>query len=137
MQGSVISINISKQKGTSKIPVNQARLKEGFGIINDAHSGDTARQVSLLTIEEITAYELNPGDFAENITTRDIDLSKIKVGDKIRVSGCVLEVSQIGKSCHSQCDIKKKIGSCIMPKQGIFTKVLKGGTIKVGDSISL
>lgn len=137
MQGSIFSINISNAKGMPKAPIKEAHLEQGFGIISDAHAGHLDRQVSLLAIEQIKEHNLNPGDFAENITTKDIDLSKIKVGDKIKVLDCILEVTQIGKSCHSQCEIKKKIGDCIMPKMGIFAKVLKGGVIKIGDEIRL
>ncbi|MEW5758973.1 MAG: MOSC domain-containing protein [Candidatus Omnitrophota bacterium] len=134
-QATVFSINISKEKGTSKTPIKCAELKEDFGIVGDAHAGFMHREVSLLPIEIIESYKLKSGDFAENITTKNIDLSKLNIGDKIKISGSLLEVTQIGKTCHNQCEVKKKLGECIMPKKGVFTKVLKGGLIRIGDRV--
>ena len=138
MQGKVFSINISKNKGVSKNPIKKAILIENMGIENDAHLG-LKRQVSLLSKELIEEQNnnLKPGDFAENITTIGIDLSKIQIADIIKINKIILEVTQIGKTCHDKCNIYKKIGNCIMPKQGIFAKVLKGGLIKIGDRIVL
>lgn len=148
--GKVFSINISLRKGTSKSPVNEAYVVKDLGIREDAHYGFFHRQVSLLSWEDIEKQninlkrggfkrlELKPGDFAENITTRGIDLSSLQIGDRIKVGTQVLlEVSQIGKECHDLCEISKKIGRCIMPKQGIFARVLKGGWIRKGELISL
>ncbi len=136
LEGKILSVCISSKKGTKKREVNSARLIPDWGIEGDAHSGLWHRQVSLLSVEEINKMkrlipDLMPGDFAENITTQGIDLDHIKIGDRIIVGeDIVLEVSQIGKECHSGCEIKKLTGECIMPKKGVFTKVLKGGIIK-------
>lgn len=148
--GEVFSVNISLRKGTSKSSVKEVCVMEDVGIKGDAHAGFAHRQVSLLSWEDIeeqnshlrrnqrSDLRLKPGDFAENITTKGIELSSLKIGDKIRIgSGTLLEVTQIGKKCHDACEIFKKIGKCIMPKQGIFTRVLKGGNIGAGDVISL
>lgn len=138
----VIDVNISKEKGTLKNPVDKAVLIEDYGIEGDAHAGKWHRQVSLLAEESIDkmrakGIELKDGDFGENITTRNIELHKLPIGSKLKISDCILEVTQIGKECHSSCQIKQKVGSCIMPVEGIFTKVLRGGEIKKGDKIIL
>ncbi|RLE13307.1 MOSC domain-containing protein [Candidatus Aerophobetes bacterium] len=146
--GEIFSVNISSRKGTSKSPIEKAYIAKDFGVKGDAHFGFSHRQVSLLSwedIEEQNCYikegkfdikELKPGDFAENITTRGIDLSCLKIGDKIKMGReVVLEVTQIGKKCHDLCEISKKIGKCIMPKQGIFARVLRGGWVRKGDPI--
>lgn len=120
-------------------------LREGYGLEGDAHAGSGSRQVSLLAIEEIEQVEssqnhldIDPGAFAENITTEGIDLLKVKVGDRLAIGkSVVLRVSQIGKECHMGCGIARQIGRCIMPKQGIFTVVEKGGEVKVRDKITL
>ena len=149
MEGKVYSINISKSKGVSKLPVNEAKIVENFGFENDAHAGTNLRQVSLLSIESIrkqkecdkvkkAGVDLKPGDFAENITTEGIDLTKLKVGYKIKIGeDILLEVTKIGKECHRYCSIYYKTGDCIMPREGIFAKVIKGGVIKKGDKISI
>lgn len=141
MEGKVASVCIGSERGTKKKEVNSARLISDWGIEGDAHAGRWPRQVSLLSIEEINKMkkvipELRPGDFAENIATQGIDLDQIKIGDKIIIrEGNVLEVSQIGKECHSGCEIQKLTGECIMPKKGVFVKVLKGGIVKKDDYI--
>ncbi|MCM8821931.1 MAG: molybdopterin-binding protein [Candidatus Omnitrophica bacterium] len=145
--GNVFSINISAKKGTAKFPVKEAIFKKDSGIEGDAHAGrDKNRQVSLLSWESIQKKnfclkkedkKLKPGDFAENITTSGIDLSLIKIGDRFNIGNVVLEVSQIGKKCHLYCEIYKKIGSCIMPGEGIFARVVKGGKAKTGDLIKV
>lgn len=147
--GKVFSINYSKHKGTSKIPVKTALLIEGHGLDKDAHAGDGIRQVSLLSIESIkkqkecdkvkkTGALLKAGDFAENITTEGIDLADLKIGDTLKIgTEAVLEISKIGKECHKYCAIYYKIGDCIMPREGIFAKVLKGGKISAGDGIEV
>ncbi len=141
MQPRVISINISKEKGTTKEPVQEAIVIENYGIQGDAHAGSHwHRQISLLSYESIQKMKdkglsLKHGDFAENITTEGIDLLSLPVGTKIQIGEVILEISQHGKSCHSKCQIFKIVGDCIMPKEGIFAKVLKGGKIKVGDEI--
>ena len=152
MKGIVISINISEKKGTVKKPVKKASVKENFGIVGDAHSG-SGRQVSFIDWSAVENWlekksekiKINYGDFAENITTAGIDWKKVKTGDKIiikkNVSKCLhfieMEITQIGKECHFGCAIRKAVGDCIMPKQGIFAKVLIGGDIKIGDKIEV
>jgi len=138
--GKVFSINISEKKGTVKHPVEAAELKEECGIAGDAHSGDWHRQISLLDYESIEVYNekghgIKPGDFAENITTSGIDLSSVKIGDVLKIGDCVAEITQIGKECHRACEIKKKVGECIMPKKGLFARVLQEGTVKTGDAV--
>lgn len=147
MTGRVFSINISGQKGIPKKMVQAGFLREGHGLEGDAHADSGNRQVSLLAIEEIEQVEssqshpdidLHPGVFAENITTEGIDLLKVKVGDRLAIGkSVVLRVSQIGKECHTGCGIARQIGRCIMPKQGIFTVVEKGGEVTVRDKITL
>ncbi len=141
----VVSINISRQKGTPKEPVSEAVLIENYGIEGDAHAGTSHRQVSLLDISSIKKMEqyglkgLCFGKFAENITTENLDLQKISLGTKLKIGNNVLlEISQIGKKCHgSGCEIARLVGVCIMPKEGLFAKVLKGGKIKAGDIIEI
>lgn len=140
-EGLVKAISISKEKGIKKANVKQAILKEDFGIIGDAHAGTKNRQVSLLAAESIKKMQekglkVGPGDFAENITTDGFDLLSLELGDRFRIGKDVeLQISQIGKVCHTRCNIYYQAGDCVMPKEGIFVKVLKGGRIKVGDSI--
>lgn len=145
MTGRVFSINISETKGGPKKMVRSVFLKEDFGIEGDAHAGPGLRQVSLLSIEEIekaeegrppSEIELQPGIFAENITTQDVDFSRVKVGDTLMIGeDAVLRISQIGKDCSNPCSIGRSLGECIMPKQGIFATVEKGGEVKVHDRI--
>ena len=140
MQGIVISINISHKKGLKKTPVKEAIVNER-GIVGDAHAGEWHRQISLLAEESIEkmrelGLKIGYGDFAENITTRDIDLSKLMVGQKLKIGKeVILEITQIGKKCHDECEIKRLVGKCVMPKEGIFARVISGGKIKVGDEI--
>jgi len=147
--GKVFSINLSKAKGTSKQPVNYARLIFQFGLEGDAHGGDTVKQVSLLSNESILRQKrcekvkkknisLKPGDFAENITTADIDLASLSIGNRLLIgNNVILEISKIGKECHRFCSIYYKTGDCIMPREGIFAQVLCGGEIRVGDRIEV
>lgn len=140
--GKIFSINLSEKKGTVKQPVESAGVIEGFGLEGDAHGGDWHRQVSLLDIESIREAgrgknDIKPGDFAENITTEGLDLKTVNAGDILKAGNCVLEITQIGKECHSACEIKKKIGDCIMPKQGVFARILQGGEIKAGDAVEI
>lgn len=144
MHGRIVSINISDRKGVRKKPVDEAMLKTGYGIEGDAHaSSEWHRQVSLLAEESIRkmqdmGLDVSAGDFAENITTEGIDLLSLPVGTRITVgSGVEMEVSQIGKECHTRCAIYYQAGDCVMPKEGIFVKILKGGKIKKGDEIVL
>lgn len=139
---SVLSINISEKKGTVKNKVDKGILIENHGLSNDAHSGNWHRQVSLLGIESINKMrgvgltEVNYGLFAENITTEGIILYVLPVGTKLNIGEVILEITQIGKECHNGCEIKNIVGHCIMPKEGIFAKVIKGGIINVGDIIT-
>lgn len=146
--GKVFSINCSKTKGVSKTPVKSAVLVEGAGVRDDAHAGGGLRQVSLLSIESIRKQkecaklkdnvQLKAGDFAENITTQGIDLSGLQIGDRLKVGRqALLEISKIGKECHRYCAIYYKTGDCIMPREGIFAKVISGGEIFTGDTIAL
>lgn len=138
----IIAVCTSKSKGTIKENVGSGLLIEEFGIEGDAHGGFAHRQVSLIAMEDIETMkaklpDLAPGSFAENLTTEGIDLSALKVGDRLTVgSGCLLEVSQIGKECHTKCQVFHLTGDCIMPKKGIFCRVLTGGTVSVGDEIA-
>jgi len=140
--GKVLSINVSDKTGVVKHPVEQAEFVPG-GIKGDAHCGlDEVRQVSLLADESVDkmramGLSLSAGAFAENITTRGIDLAALPIGTRLKIGETVQEVSKIGKECHHGCAIKQQTCSCIMPKEGIFTRVLKGGIVKVGDSIEL
>ena len=140
--GSIVAVCVSPKKGMIKTEVESGIIEEGFGIRDDAHGGDWHRQVSLLAIEEIEkmnqkGFDVKPGSFAENLCTRDFDLSSAAIGKKIMIGDqIVLEVTQIGKECHTRCAVYNKIGDCIMPEQGVFTRVISGGVVRPGDSIS-
>jgi len=130
----IISVNISENKGTVKTPVKEITCKPDHGVENDAHAGPWHRQVSLLgleSIEKMQAQGINvrPGDFAENITTHGVILYDLPIGTRISIGECELEVTQIGKKCHTGCEVFKQVGACIMPKEGIFAKVITGGVI--------
>ncbi|MCX7987818.1 MAG: MOSC domain-containing protein [Thermodesulfovibrio sp.] len=141
MIGKVVSLNISQKKGTTKNPVLEVEVIENYGIKGDAHADSNwHRQISLLSITSIEkmkdkGFELNFGDFAENVTVEGFEVKDLSVGTKLKIGEVILEISQIGKSCHSKCEIFKAVGDCIMPKEGVFAKVLKGGKIKVGDEV--
>lgn len=141
--GKVISINISDKKGIIKQPIEVGVFEEDFGLKEDAHGGKWHRQVSLLAQESIDKMTnlgvegLIPGKFAENITTEGMVLYTLPVGTLLKIGETIQEVTQIGKECHSGCAIKQAVGKCIMPKEGIFTKVIKGGKIKAGDTIEV
>jgi len=135
----IVSINISKKKGEKKKPVESARLLVDLGIEGDAHAGFMHRQVSLLAQESVDKMKakgltVGPGDFAENITTEGIDLVSLPVGTRLKLGTEIeVEVTQIGKECHSRCAIYEQAGECVMPKEGIFAKVIEGGELKTGD----
>ncbi len=138
----VISVNISAKKGVRKKPVDEIVLNENYGIEGDAHaSSEWHRQVSLLAMESIETMrkkglDVHPGDFAENITTEGIDLVSLPVGTVMSIGAEVVgEVTQIGKECHNRCAIYYQAGDCVMPKEGIFIRVLKGGIVKAGDPV--
>jgi MOSC domain-containing protein YiiM len=140
MSGEIYSISASAETGSKKENVESARLAEDFGIVGDAHAG-SERQVSLLPFEAFAEVrkqlpQIKPGDFAENITTRGLDMSSASVGDRLRIGASVkLVITQIGKECHNGCYIREVVGDCIMPRLGLFARVAEGGTIRVGDTI--
>lgn len=139
----IASINISEKKGTIKLPVDKAEIKVDYGIINDAHAGNWHRQISMLAKESIDKMRnkgfdyLKFGDFAENITTEGIEVFKLPIGTRLKIGNCEVEVTQIGKKCHGGCEIKKTTGDCVMPKEGIFVKVIKEGIININDEIEV
>lgn len=139
--GRIVAVSVSEEKGMKKRNVESAKLEKDFGIVGDAHAGAWHRQVSILAEESIKKMrskvsDVKPGDFAENITTQGLDLLRLKVGDRLRMGAdAILEISQIGKECHTRCRIYYEAGDCVMPKEGVFAKVLKGGIIKAGDRI--
>lgn len=144
MSGKVVSINISERKGVRKKPVEEAVIRADYGIEGDAHSSsDWHRQVSLLALESIKkmqemGLDVKPGDFAENITTEGIDLLSLPVGTRVQIGKDIIgEVSQIGKECHTRCAIFYQAGDCVMPKEGIFIKVVHGGPIRTGDDVAV
>lgn len=144
MIGRVVSVNISDTKGVRKEPVEEIVLKADYGIEGDAHaSSEWHRQVSLLAIESIRkmqdmGLDVSSGDFAENITTEGVDLVSLPLGTSISIGNEVVgEVSQIGKECHTRCAIYYQAGDCVMPKEGIFIKVIRGGRVRKGDKISV
>lgn len=141
-RGKIIAISTSERRGERKQNRESAYLRENWGIEGDAHAGYMHRQVSLLGIESIGLMEkkgfvVQPGDFAENITVEGLVLYQLPVGTLLRIGEAVLEVSQIGKECHTKCEIFERLGSCIMPTQGSFAVVKVGGSISVGDDIEV
>jgi MOSC domain-containing protein YiiM len=139
-KGAVVAISISSEKGVKKTPVESAALIIDHGIEGDAHAGDWHRQISLLGEESIekmkaSGLDVGYGDFAENITTKGLVLYEIPIGAKMRIGKCRVEITQIGKECHDRCAIYKAAGDCVMPREGIFARVLNGGEIKKGDEI--
>ena len=141
---SVVAVCTSKKKGTKKQAIASGLLKEDYGLIGDAHAGYLPnRQVSLLAIESIDkmrhlGLKLSPGDFAENITIEGTDLCHLPIGTRILVGNeVVLEVTQIGKECHTACAIRRQVGQCIMPKEGVFARVVRGGLVKSGDKVEI
>ncbi len=142
MMAHVVAVNISENKGEQKVPVGSVVLREAHGIIGDAHAGDWHRQVSLLADESIDkmrqlGLDLDSGAFAENVTTRGIDLVALPVGTRLELGSTLLEVTQIGKECHARCAIYHQAGDCVMPKEGIFAKVLRGGEVQAGSVVQV
>jgi MOSC domain-containing protein YiiM len=136
----VVAVCISEKKGERKTPVAEAHVWENHGIGGDAHAGEWHRQVSLLAEESIDkmralGLDVTAGDFAENITTSGIELVALPVGSRLQVGKTILEVTQIGKVCHTRCAIYDQAGDCVMPKEGIFARVITGGTISPGDQV--
>lgn len=140
--GKILAICVSEKKGTQKEPVDAAQLKEGWGIEGDAHAGKWHRQVSLLSFEKIEEFrakgaQVDFGDFGENLVVEGFDLRQLPVGSRFQIGEALLELTQIGKECHSHCAIYHAVGDCIMPREGVFTKVIQGGRIQTGDEICL
>lgn len=142
MQGKIVAVCTSKNKGERKKNVGQANLLVGLGLEGDAHAGFKHRQVSLLALESIEkmrkmGLDVHPGDFAENVTTQGLNLPVLPIGTKLKIGDTLLEVSQIGKECHTRCNIYYQAGDCVMPKEGIFAIVVDGGKIASGDTIEV
>jgi len=141
--GKIIAISISEKKGQKKHNIEEAELIVDYGMKGDAHAGNWHRQISLLGVASIDLMRakganVQPGDFAENITVEGIVLYELPIGTQLSIGEkAVLEVTQIGKECHSGCEIQKQVGSCIMPTQGIFGKVIKPGIIRTGDIVTV
>ncbi|GBD90004.1 MOSC domain protein [bacterium BMS3Abin04] len=142
--GRIVAVSISKKKGIPKSNVSSAKLIENHGIEGDIHAGKWHRQVSFLALESIDKMRakglpgLRPGAFAENITTEFLTLPEIEIGTRIKIgSNAELEITQIGKECHDKCAIFVKVGDCVMPREGIFAKVIKSGNIKINDEIRI
>ena len=143
MKGTIIAVCTSPKKGERKKNVGQAMAKIDWGLVSDAHAGNWHRQISLLAMESIekmqaAGLDVGPGDFAENLTIQGMGLmNEYAVGTRFRIGDTEEEVTQIGKLCHSHCAIYQQAGDCVMPREGIFVKVLKEGAIKVGDEIAV
>ena len=140
--GKVIAVCTSGQKGTQKHNVTSAQFTREWGIEGDAHAGQWHRQISLLSHEKIEAFrakgaQVDDGAFGENLVVEGFDFKRLPVGTKLRCGDVVLELTQIGKECHSHCEIYKKMGECIMPREGVFARVLHGGTIGEGDEMEI
>jgi len=139
---SIIAVCTSTKKGTKKKDIKEGLIKEDYGLVGDAHAGsDGHRQVSLLALASIDKIrrlgaEVGPGDFAENLTMEGLELFSLPIGTWLSIGqNVILEVTQIGKECHDRCAIFKQVGTCVMPTEGVFTRVLKGGTVKAGDEL--
>ncbi|SHJ95684.1 MOSC domain-containing protein YiiM [Malonomonas rubra DSM 5091] len=140
MAAQIVAVCISKNKGERKTPVEQVELREGHGIVGDAHAGAWHRQLSLLAKESIDkmramGLDVDNGDFAENLTTEGIDLPKLPIGAQLQIGETLLEITQIGKECHTRCAIYHQAGDCVMPKEGVFARVLAPGWLRPGDRI--
>lgn len=138
----VVAVCISPGKGERKTPIGEAELRVGHGIEGDAHAGDWHRQVSLLALESIRkmqalGLQVAPGDFAENVTTEGVDLPALPLASRLRIGPVLLEITQIGKECHSRCAIYHQAGDCVMPKEGVFARVIEGGPVAAGDAIEI
>ena len=139
---SVVSVCVSEKKGTVKIPREEIALKKDHGVVGDAHAGDWHRQVSLLAVESADKLRekfpwITPGAFAENILTEGLTLYELPVGTLLRVGGTLLEITQIGKECHFDCEIRQKTGDCVMPREGVFAIVLDEGVVRPGDAVEV
>ena len=142
MTAQIVAVCISKNKGERKTPVAEVELRREHGLVGDAHSGEWHRQVSLLASESIQkmkdmGLDVDSGDFAENLTTKGVELFTLPVGTHLKVGSTLLEVTQIGKECHTRCNIYHQAGDCVMPKEGIFARVLEGGAVQAGDTVEI
>lgn len=140
--GKVMAVCISEKRGTQKRKTDKVRLIENFGLEGDAHAGNWHRQVSLLSYERVREFEqkgisVEDGAFGENLLVKGFDFKCLPVGTKLRCNEVILEMTQIGKECHSHCEIFRAVGDCIMPREGVFAKVLHGGIIKTGDEMEI
>ncbi len=142
-KGTIVAVCSSKHKGTPKKEVGGGELVVGYGLKDDAHGGDWHRQVSLLAVEQIATmknrgFDVKAGSFAENFTTEGFHLEDVKIGDRLKLGeNAIIEVTQIGKECHTKCAVYHTVGECIMPEQGVFAKVIEGGPVQSGDSIEI
>ncbi len=139
--GRIVAVCVSDKKGVAKRNVEQAEARADWGLVGDAHAANWHRQVSLLALESIAKMQalglnVRPGSFAENLTTEGLDLLSLPVGSRVRVGeDVVLEITQHGKVCHDRCAIYRAAGDCVMPREGIFARVVEGGVVRVGDSV--
>jgi len=139
----VLAVCISESRGVQKHPVQAAELRAGFGIVGDAHAGPWHRQVSILgrgsvqKLQDRIIMELKPGDFAENILVEGMEVFQLPVGTKLLLGSALVEVTQIGKTCHADCAIRRQAGDCVMPREGIFVRVLQDGVVRPGDELAL
>jgi TatD DNase family protein len=138
--GKVIAVCISERKGTPKKNVGKGKLIENFGLEQDAHAGNWHRQISLLSYDKVLDFrnkgiDIEDGAFGENLLVNDIDFKCYPIGARFRCGEVLLEITQIGKTCHNECEIRRQVGDCIMPREGVFARVLSGGSIEVGDDL--
>ena len=140
--GKIMAVCISEKRGTQKKNIEKVRLIENFGLEGDAHGGNWHRQVSLLSYEKVRAFEekdisVEDGAFGENLLVEGFDFKTLPVGTRFRCGDVLLEMTQIGKECHSHCEIYQAVGDCIMPREGVFARVLHGGEIQIGDELEI
>lgn len=138
--GKVIAVCISEQKGTPKRNVDKGKLIENFGLEQDAHAGNWHRQISLLSYDKVqefkaNQFEISDGAFGENLLVEGIDFKSYPIGTRFECGEVLLEITQIGKTCHNDCVIRRQVGDCIMPREGVFARVIRGGYIEVGDEL--
>ena len=138
--GAVVSVNVAAAKGMRKEPRPEIRLVADHGVEGDGHAGPWHRQVSLLARESIETMrakglDVGPGDFAENVTTEGLAVAELPLGTRLRLGGCLVELTQIGKVCHDHCAIYRAAGDCVMPREGVFARVLEGGPLRAGDRV--
>lgn len=140
--GKIMAVCISEKRGTQKKNIEKVRLIENFGLEGDAHAGNWHRQVSLLSYEKVRAFEekgisVEDGAFGENLLVEGFDFKTLPIGTRFRCGDVLLEMTQIGKECHSHCEIYQAVGDCIMPREGVFARVLHGGEIQIGDELEI